>query len=61
MTVRFLPVVLAASCLLCGATVAETAAPDFDIGDSLKIQRILEQPQLRPDGSAIAYVTGDWQ
>ena len=61
MTPRSLAAVLAVSFLLCGIAVAESAAHGFGISDSLEITRVLGRPQLLPDGSAVAYVAGDWQ
>lgn len=54
-------------CSIVGVTAFSPTAfadirwPGFDIEDSLRVTRILEQPQVRADGSAVAYVTGDWQ
>jgi dipeptidyl aminopeptidase/acylaminoacyl peptidase len=45
----------------CSIALGDTAARAFDIDDSLKVRRILEQPRVTPDGSAIAYLLGDWQ
>lgn len=54
-------------CSVVGVTACSFSAaadgrwPGFDAEDSLRVTRILEQPQMLADGSAVAYVAANWE
>lgn len=50
--------------MICAARAGDCAPAGsgrFDIRDSLSVTRVLGRPRPSPDGSAVAYVAGDWQ